>query len=78
MTSKERLRDRIEGSSEFLGEIKAGYLEDPVFSKVLSAPDAFPQFRVENGLIFAPEDSFQWFSDRSLCSLPIVHILTQV
>jgi hypothetical protein len=53
LESKEQLKTRIEGGSEFLNEIKEVYLHDAVFSKVLASSEVFPQFKVENGLIFA-------------------------
>lgn len=53
LKSREKLSSRVEGGSPFLDCLKQGYALDPVIKKVLDAPTAFLQFKVEDGLIYA-------------------------
>ncbi|KAJ7829579.1 hypothetical protein B0H14DRAFT_2294422, partial [Mycena olivaceomarginata] len=53
LKSKEKLRDRIEGSPSFLQEVNRGYTSDAIFAKVVANPTAFKQFKVESGLVYA-------------------------
>ncbi|KAF7338356.1 Retrovirus-related Pol polyprotein from transposon 412 [Mycena venus] len=53
LRSKDHPIAHIEGELKFLDEVKKGYSSDDVFAKVLANSKAFPQFKVEAGLIYA-------------------------
>lgn len=52
LRSTETIRDRVEGDSSILDAVKSGYSLDPILTKVLAAPTAFPQFKVEQGRVY--------------------------
>ncbi|KAJ7182651.1 hypothetical protein C8R43DRAFT_940774 [Mycena crocata] len=53
LKSREQLVTRLEGNPTFLDEVRKGYHLDSIFAKVIESPEAHPQFRVEDGLVFA-------------------------
>lgn len=45
------LRGIVMGDQDFVGAVKAGYVDDSVFKKVIDNPHHYPTFRVADGLV---------------------------
>ncbi|KAJ7282264.1 hypothetical protein C8J57DRAFT_1499245 [Mycena rebaudengoi] len=53
LLSREALRTSIEGSAGFLDEVEASYPQDAIFSKVITHPAAYPQFKEVAAMLYA-------------------------
>lgn len=52
LTNGPSLCARMEGDMDFIQSVKAGYVADPTFNKIIESPNQFTSFIIHDGLMY--------------------------